>query len=93
MRFSVAAGRVAAGRELAQLLARLLRLLLLLLRRRRRPTSDLPLQRPARSRLRLPSGWQAPEVIGGFSATEKGDVWSFGVVLHEVRELIWFQLN
>ena len=87
MRFSVAAGRVAAGRELAQLLARMLLLLLLL-----QPPSDLPLQCPARSQLRLPSGWQAPEVIGGFSATEKGDVWSFGVVLHEVREFDLFDL-
>ncbi|KAI7839821.1 hypothetical protein COHA_006442 [Chlorella ohadii] len=31
--------------------------------------------------------WLAPEVIGGYSATEKGDVWSYGVVMWEL--LTW----
>jgi serine/threonine protein kinase len=39
--------------------------------------------------------WLAPEVIGGFSATEKGDVFSYGVVLWELLtwEIPWNKVS
>lgn len=38
-------------------------------------------------RARLPVKWSAPEVLQGKPATEKSDVWSYGIVLWEIFSL------